>query len=182
MRKSVIAVVIAVAFACAAGAGAASRWIITSPQQIKPSVLRELRGRDGRNGPSGRQGPQGPTGPAGPAGVVPALVTVDSPQITIPAGQTSYDVLPTGFEATCPTGDSVIGTGFNAGIGKADFVIAYGTFVGGFIENSTTIPIQAHLQAICGQVTGGSSGAYAVHRFSQQAAYQADLKRATLTR
>jgi hypothetical protein len=180
VRKSVTAVAIGVALACAAGAGAASRWIITSTQQIKPSVVSQLRGRNGRNGPSGHQGPQGPAGPAGPAGVVPALVTVDSPQITIPAGQTSYNVLPTGFEATCPSGDSVIGTGFNAGIGKADFVIAYGTFVGGFIENSTPIPIQAHLQAVCGQVAGGSSGAYAVHRFSQLAAYQADLRRAAL--
>jgi hypothetical protein len=125
------------------------------------------------------QGPAGPAGAAGAAGVVPGLVTVDSAQVTIPAGQTSYDAMPSGFDATCPSGYSVIGTGYNAGIGKADFVLAYSAFVGGFIENNSSISIQAYLQAIWAQVPGGSSGANIVgHRLSERALYQADLTHA----
>jgi hypothetical protein len=70
IRRVVISVGVLLAVA-AASAYAGSKWLITSTSQIKPSVLRELRGRTGDTGPSGATvatGPVGPTGAPGPAG------------------------------------------------------------------------------------------------------------------
>jgi hypothetical protein len=63
---------LALLFAMSGGAYAAGRYVITSPKQIKPSVLKTLQGKNGANGAAGAQGPAGPQGPAGaqgPAGV-----------------------------------------------------------------------------------------------------------------
>lgn len=52
----------------------ASKYLISSTSQIKPSVLHALRGRQGPRGtpgsvgPAGAQGPRGSTGPAGQTG------------------------------------------------------------------------------------------------------------------
>jgi hypothetical protein len=69
-----VAMTLVLVFALSGGAYAASRYVITSTKQIKPSVLKSLQGKAGINGapgtagPAGAQGPAGSQGPAGPAG------------------------------------------------------------------------------------------------------------------
>jgi hypothetical protein len=56
---------IALILAMTGGAYAASRFLITSTKQIKPSVLAQLKGRAGATGAAGPAGPQGPAGAVG---------------------------------------------------------------------------------------------------------------------
>jgi hypothetical protein len=63
-----VAVTLALVFAMTGGAYAAKRYIITSTKQIKPSVLKQLKGKAGPAGRAGAAGPAGPAGPTGPAG------------------------------------------------------------------------------------------------------------------
>ncbi len=58
----------ALVFAMSGGALAASKYLITSTKQIKPSVVASLKGKAGANGAQGAAGAQGPAGPAGAAG------------------------------------------------------------------------------------------------------------------
>lgn len=47
---------------------AAGKYVITSKSQIKPSVVKQLKGRTGPAGATGAQGPQGATGATGASG------------------------------------------------------------------------------------------------------------------
>ena len=78
--------VIALVLAMSTGAFAA-KYLITSTNQISPSVLKKLKGKRGPVGPAGpagaaQAGPVGPTGPTGPAG------TAGERGATGPAGAT----------------------------------------------------------------------------------------------
>ena len=66
MRTHVKPLIIAIValLMLAGGSAAASRYIITSTKQIKPSVLKSLKGNRGQQGPTGIPGPAGPRVPA----------------------------------------------------------------------------------------------------------------------
>lgn len=59
---------LALVFAMTGGAYAASKFIVTSTKQIKPSVLKQLQGKDGKTGPQGPVGLQGAPGTNGKDG------------------------------------------------------------------------------------------------------------------
>jgi hypothetical protein len=72
LRKRVtytnVAMTLAFVFAMTGGAYAASKYVITSTKQIKPSVLTALKGKAGNTGPAGAKGETGAAGPAGAKG------------------------------------------------------------------------------------------------------------------
>lgn len=103
----------------------AGRYLITNIKQIKPNVVKQIRGSvkagsagsaggqgsngsqgangaQGPAGPQGSAGPQGPPGPTGPAhaGVVTNAVTINPNAAT-------------GASVTCPSGSVVTGGGFS---------------------------------------------------------------------
>lgn len=156
MRKYTIGLALAViaAIAIAGGATAAGRYVITNINQIKPRVLAQLYGPG-------------------------QIRVVDSPKVVLQPGQSTYDTNPNNFQATCPTGWTVVGTSFATGGGTAWDVLDYGGyFVGGFIVNDTTTPDNpAWVAAECALVPGGSVGGPARDTSALDAQYRAQLER-----
>jgi hypothetical protein len=86
---------------------AANHYLITKTSQIKPSVLKDLRGRAGSSGAPGAlgaAGAAGATGATGPAGIS-GYTQVQSATTNNPSGDQDVAI------ANCPAGESVLGGG-----------------------------------------------------------------------
>jgi hypothetical protein len=104
--------VLALVFAMSGGAYAASRYVITSTKQIKPSVLKSLQGRAGASGAQGAAGAAGPAGAAGAKGETGATGPQGpkgEPGATGPQGPAGANGT-TGFTSTLPAGKTETGT------------------------------------------------------------------------
>lgn len=124
MRKLTPATIISLValFVSLGGTGwAASRWLITSTSQIKPSVRHALRGERGRVGPAGTIGPQGVQGVPGPEGPQGTAARVDLSKVYVVTG----DVVPlstaqprTATSAACRSRSDHVVTGGYIGSGE----------------------------------------------------------------
>lgn len=118
----------------------------------------------GKRGPRGRRGPRGPKGPPGIANIV----EVDGAELSLSPGQFGGAPL-----ASCPPGAEVVGTGFNGPFNVVGgFVKAYGTFVGGFFANESSITLTGSVEAICAEVggAGASTSAAEINAFHRDVA------------
>jgi hypothetical protein len=171
-KPSPAAVVAIVALFVALGgtAVAAHRFLITSTRQIKPSVLRELKGAGARRGPAGATGPQGASGPQGPQGAegppgpvnLSALTTVRAADVLVHP-QTEVTSV-----ATCPSGSRVVSGSAWTGVAlqiyseMSDDHQSWIVLV--FNPNSPGSKIETNLEAIAYCAVSGEAVAAAVPR------------------
>lgn len=175
MRTTLVcAVVLAVGLAATAEAS----HLITGSQIKNGSIGLVDLSKSARHALAGKTGPMGPAGPAGaqgPAGApgVNAITDVMSPRVTIPSGQSSYDVEQAGgpsLEADCPAGQAVVGTGFDDSVGSVGFVLSFGNLVGGFMYNDSSISIDVTVEAMC--APGSASGISAASQGEGDSSFQ----------
>ena len=111
-----IAMTLALVFAMSGGAYAANKYLITSTKQIKPSVLKQIKGKAGANGaqgttgPAGAQGPQGSVGAQGPQGPAGAAGKDGAPGKDGKEGKTGKEGSPWTAGGTLPSGKTEKGT------------------------------------------------------------------------
>jgi hypothetical protein len=105
------------------------------------------------------RGPHGLTGARGPAGIT-GITEVQGAERSYAPG--AYGAAP---NANCPAGSVVVGTGFDGPFNEVGgFVMAFGTFVGGFFENDSLITLTGSVQAICAGTSGATAASAATRR------------------
>lgn len=129
MFKKVLIAAVVLAVLGGGSAFAASRWVITSTRQIKPSVLRHLHGARGQQGPRGFQGAQGLPGSSGIARV--QWVNSSSVPYCASSGGACSVASAT---ATCPPGSVAVGGAANA----SSIETSISTYVGGNIYEAVS--------------------------------------------
>jgi hypothetical protein len=126
----------ALVFAMSGGALAATHYLITKTSQIKPSVLKKLKGNIGHTGATGATGPIGPQGPAGKEGQqgVSGTTVVDRIRSLAPIATT------TGSEAKdeiASLNDPLNGS-FTQGADEVDQILGQVTFTAPAAAHCTT--------------------------------------------
>jgi hypothetical protein len=138
---------LALFFAIGGTAFAAHHYLVTSTSQIKPSVLKALRGQTGPAGPAGQAGATGATGAPGPAGPsnLSTLTTVTGPTVEVLNDTVGV------AEAVCPAGSHAVSGGGTGGIAGLDVSEMETTRQSWFVltNNETGITIKIHAQAQC---------------------------------
>jgi hypothetical protein len=113
-----VVVTLALVFAMSGGALAASKFLITSTKQIKPSVLASLKGKAGPAGAAGTQGATGPVGPQGPAGKEGVAGTTGKDGVSVTgAAASSAECAQGGVRYTSASGSNAVCNGKNGTTG-----------------------------------------------------------------
>ena len=143
LRKRVtytnVAMTLALVFAMTGGAFAASKFVITSTKQIKPSVLKQLQGKTGKTGAAGANGAPGANGAQGPAGAngkdgAPGLEGKQGPEGKEGKAGTNGK---TGFTKTLPSGETETGSWYAESSSSASKAVRFAI--------SFAIPLEAPL-------------------------------------
>jgi hypothetical protein len=133
MRKPSTWIAALALFVALGGTAVAARhYLITNTSQIKPSVLKKLKGN------------MGPAGPAGPSNLS-GLISVTGPTVAVPSGQVVTAI------ASCPAGSHVVSGGGNgsiAGIGVSEMSTDHlSWFI--IVPNLTNTGVLIHAEAEC---------------------------------
>jgi hypothetical protein len=162
VRVTLKAMIVGVVIAALVGGTAMGASTLITGKQVKNSSItgvdiknKSLTPTDFKGSVRGEAGAAGPAGAQGAPGIS-GLVTVSSAPQSIPPGGTWS---PT---AQCPAGTTVIGTGFFSSIADQGFVEKFGTLVGAFYFNDTSVTAtNTTVQAICAAVSGSAAAARA---------------------
>jgi hypothetical protein len=135
---------VALFFALGGSAIAAHHYLITSTSQIKPNVLKKLKGNAGQNGapgPAGAQGAQGAPGPAGPSNLS-ALSIVKGESKSIPMETVGSST------ATCPAGSHAVSGGGYTGLANLAASEMSSDHQSWFLIVDNETVISTHLEAV----------------------------------